>query len=73
MNINLLQAVLRPWEEEPNPLNEETVKTLSMEVVREQLLDRVHEVNISMYLQELSDFVLTNGRLTTLFRKYHIF
>ena len=37
---------MRPWEEEPNPLNEETIKTLSMEVVREQLLDRVHEVRI---------------------------
>lgn len=37
------QAVLRPWEEEPNPLNEETIKTLSMEIVREHLLDRVHE------------------------------
>lgn len=37
------QAVLRAWEEEPNPLNEETIKTLSMEVVREHLLDRVHE------------------------------
>eukprot|EP00250_Pteridium_aquilinum_P009007 c18379_g1_i1 orf=844-2430(-) len=37
------QAVLRPWEEEPDPLNEETIKTLSMEVVREHLLDRVHE------------------------------
>lgn len=37
------QAVLRPWEEEPDPLNEETIRTLSMEVVREHLLDRVHE------------------------------
>ncbi|MCO5547382.1 hypothetical protein L7F22_000831 [Adiantum nelumboides] len=37
------QAVLRPWEEEPGPLNEETIRTLAMEVVREHLLDRVHE------------------------------
>ena len=53
MNINLLQAVLRPWEEEPNPLNEETVKILSMEIVREQLLDRVHEVNTARYLSRI--------------------
>lgn len=37
------EAVLRPWEEDPDPLNEETVKTLSMEIVREYLLNYVHE------------------------------
>lgn len=39
-----LQAVSRPWEEEPDALSEETIRTLSMEIVREHLLDRVHEV-----------------------------
>lgn len=42
-NYLMNEAVLRPWEEEPNPLNEETTKTLSMEIVREHLLHRVHE------------------------------
>ncbi|KAH7295721.1 hypothetical protein KP509_27G062200 [Ceratopteris richardii] len=37
------QAVKRPWEEDPDPLNEDAVRTLSMEVVREHLLDLVHE------------------------------
>ncbi|KAL6988178.1 hypothetical protein U1Q18_013926 [Sarracenia purpurea var. burkii] len=37
------QAVKRPWEEDPLTLSDEVMKTISLEVVREKLLDHVHQ------------------------------
>ncbi|CAN6463264.1 unnamed protein product [Victoria cruziana] len=37
------QAVKRPWDEDPTSLNEEFLKSLSLEVVREKLLHHVHQ------------------------------
>lgn len=37
------QAVKRPWDEDPFTLTEEVMKNISLEVVREKLLDHVHQ------------------------------
>ncbi|KAL2896698.1 GTP-binding protein ERG [Bienertia sinuspersici] len=37
------QAVKRPWDEDPFTMSEEVMKTISLEVVRERLLDHVHQ------------------------------
>ncbi|KZV46344.1 DNA polymerase eta [Dorcoceras hygrometricum] len=37
------QAVKRPWDEEPLGMSEEVMKNISLEVVRERLLDHVHQ------------------------------
>lgn len=37
------QAVKRPWDEDPFTLSEEIMKNISLEVVRERLLDHVHQ------------------------------
>ncbi|XP_030944593.1 GTP-binding protein ERG isoform X2 [Quercus lobata] len=37
------QAVKRPWDEDPFILSEEVMKNISLEVVRERLLDHVHQ------------------------------
>ncbi|XP_045806523.1 GTP-binding protein ERG [Trifolium pratense] len=37
------QAVQRPWEEDPFTMTEEVMKMISLEVVRERLLDHVHQ------------------------------
>ncbi|XP_031125727.1 GTP-binding protein ERG [Ipomoea triloba] len=37
------QAVERPWDEIPFVFSEETMKNISMEIVREKLLDNVHQ------------------------------
>ncbi|KAL3523146.1 hypothetical protein ACH5RR_015980 [Cinchona calisaya] len=37
------QAVKRPWDEDPFTLTEEVMKNISIEVVREKLLDHVHQ------------------------------
>uniref|UniRef100_A0A1S3AZI7 GTP-binding protein ERG n=1 Tax=Cucumis melo TaxID=3656 RepID=A0A1S3AZI7_CUCME len=37
------QAVKRPWDEDPYTMNEEMMKNISLEVVRERLLDHVHQ------------------------------
>ncbi|XP_028787103.1 GTP-binding protein ERG-like [Neltuma alba] len=37
------QAVQRPWEEDPFVMSEEVMKMIAMEVVRERLLDHVHQ------------------------------
>ncbi|KAI4313664.1 hypothetical protein L6164_026623 [Bauhinia variegata] len=37
------QAFKRPWEEDPFTMSEEVMKMISMEVVRERLLDHVHQ------------------------------
>ncbi|XP_038883811.1 GTP-binding protein ERG [Benincasa hispida] len=37
------QAVKRPWDEDPCTMNEEMMKNISLEVVRERLLDHVHQ------------------------------
>lgn len=37
------QAVKRPWEEDPLFMTEEVMKNISLEVVREKLLDYVHQ------------------------------
>ncbi|KAF3325747.1 GTP-binding protein ERG [Carex littledalei] len=37
------QAVKRPWEEEPEVITEEVMKNISMEVVRERMLDHIHQ------------------------------
>ncbi|KAM3742011.1 hypothetical protein ACB098_07G040200 [Castanea mollissima] len=37
------QAVKRPWDEDPFTLSEEVMKNISLEVVRERLLDHVHQ------------------------------
>ncbi|XWS62327.1 hypothetical protein CRYUN_Cryun06bG0001600 [Craigia yunnanensis] len=37
------QAVKRPWDEDPITMNEEVMKNISLEVVREKLLDHVHQ------------------------------
>lgn len=39
------QAVQRPWDEDPFTMSEELMKNISLEVVREKLLDHVHQVN----------------------------
>lgn len=39
------QAVERPWDEDPFTLTEEVMKNISMEVVREKMLDHVHQVS----------------------------
>lgn len=37
------QAVKRPWDEDPFTMTEEVMKNISLEVVRERLLDHVHQ------------------------------
>ncbi|GER41024.1 GTP-binding protein ERG [Striga asiatica] len=37
------QAVKRPWDEDPFAMSEEVMKNISLEVVREKLLDYVHQ------------------------------
>ncbi|PSS15792.1 GTP-binding protein like [Actinidia chinensis var. chinensis] len=37
------QAVKRPWDEDPLTMSEEVMKAISLEVVREKLLDHVHQ------------------------------
>lgn len=37
------QAVERPWDEDPFTLTEEVMKNISIEVVRERMLDHVHQ------------------------------
>ncbi|KAH0454356.1 hypothetical protein IEQ34_016280 [Dendrobium chrysotoxum] len=37
------QAVKRPWDEEPSIMTEEIMKTISLEVVREKMLDHIHQ------------------------------
>ncbi|KAG4215587.1 hypothetical protein ERO13_A01G185820v2 [Gossypium hirsutum] len=37
------QAVQRPWDEDPITMSEEVMKNISLEVVRERLLDHVHQ------------------------------
>ncbi|XP_010669506.2 GTP-binding protein ERG [Beta vulgaris subsp. vulgaris] len=37
------QAVERPWDEDPFTMSEEVMKNISLEVVRERLLDHVHQ------------------------------
>ncbi|XP_047160003.1 GTP-binding protein ERG [Vigna umbellata] len=37
------QAVQRPWEEDPLSMSEEVMKMIAVEVVRERLLDHVHQ------------------------------
>ncbi|GAU20422.1 hypothetical protein TSUD_12410 [Trifolium subterraneum] len=37
------QAIERPWEEDPFTMTEEVMKMISLEVVRERLLDHVHQ------------------------------
>ncbi|KAE8724802.1 GTP-binding protein ERG [Hibiscus syriacus] len=37
------QAVKRPWAEDPFAMSEEVMKNISLEVVRERLLDHVHQ------------------------------
>ncbi|KAJ4702696.1 GTP-binding protein ERG [Melia azedarach] len=37
------QAVQRPWSEDPFTMSEEVMKNISLEVVRERLLDHVHQ------------------------------
>ncbi|XWS55407.1 hypothetical protein CRYUN_Cryun10bG0171700 [Craigia yunnanensis] len=37
------QAVKRPWDEDPVKMSEEVMKNVSLEVVREKLLDHVHQ------------------------------
>ncbi|XP_019462262.1 PREDICTED: GTP-binding protein ERG isoform X1 [Lupinus angustifolius] len=37
------QAVERPWEEDPFTMSEEVMKMIALEVVRERLLDHVHQ------------------------------
>ncbi|KAJ3693512.1 hypothetical protein LUZ60_008992 [Juncus effusus] len=37
------QAVKRPWEEEPLEMTEEVMKNISLEVVREKMLDQIHQ------------------------------
>ncbi|CAL1393750.1 unnamed protein product [Linum trigynum] len=39
----MTQAVKRPWDEDPLELGEEVMKNVSLEVVRERLLDHVHQ------------------------------
>ncbi|KAG9458754.1 hypothetical protein H6P81_003262 [Aristolochia fimbriata] len=37
------QAVKRPWDEEPTTLTEEVMKNIAIEVVRERMLDHIHQ------------------------------
>eukprot|EP00268_Persea_americana_P045726 TRINITY_DN4678_c0_g1_i2.p1 TRINITY_DN4678_c0_g1~~TRINITY_DN4678_c0_g1_i2.p1 ORF type:complete len:161 (-),score=32.86 TRINITY_DN4678_c0_g1_i2:807-1289(-) len=37
------QAVKRPWDEDPTNLTEEIMKNVSIEVVREKMLDQIHQ------------------------------
>ncbi|KAG5549391.1 hypothetical protein RHGRI_014666 [Rhododendron griersonianum] len=38
-----LLAVKRPWDEDPLTMSEEVMKTISLETVREKLLDHIHQ------------------------------
>ncbi|GAV69235.1 MMR_HSR1 domain-containing protein/KH_2 domain-containing protein [Cephalotus follicularis] len=42
-NYLMEQAVKRPWDEDPNTMSEEVMKNISLEVVRERLLDHIHQ------------------------------
>ncbi|KAJ6841072.1 GTP-binding protein ERG [Iris pallida] len=37
------QAVQRPWDEEPMIMSEETMKSIALEVVREKMLNHIHQ------------------------------
>ncbi|XP_077213918.1 GTP-binding family protein [Tasmannia lanceolata] len=37
------QAFKRPWDEDPTTMNEDVMKSISLEVVREKMLDQIHQ------------------------------
>ncbi|KAJ0975923.1 hypothetical protein J5N97_017888 [Dioscorea zingiberensis] len=37
------QAVKRPWDEDPTAMSEEVMKSIALEVVREKMLDHIHQ------------------------------
>ncbi|KAG5023071.1 hypothetical protein JHK85_019413 [Glycine max] len=43
MHLSTSTAVQRPWEEDPFTMSEEVMKMIALEVVRERLLDHVHQ------------------------------
>lgn len=47
------QAVKKPWEEDAFTMSEEVLKNISLEVVRERLLDHVHQVILQPLLDNL--------------------
>ncbi|XP_057506993.1 GTP-binding protein ERG isoform X2 [Actinidia eriantha] len=51
------QAFKRPWDEDPLTMSEEVMKAISLEVVREKLLDHVHQ-NIAWLIGRSSEMVL---------------
>lgn len=38
------QAVKRPWDEDSLTMSEEVMKNISLEIVRERLMDHIHQV-----------------------------
>nr|DAD28455.1 TPA_asm: hypothetical protein HUJ06_029923 [Nelumbo nucifera] len=44
------QAVKRPWDEDPTTLSEDTMKNISLEVVREKMLHHIHQVLVILLL-----------------------
>ncbi|KAK8961493.1 GTP-binding protein ERG [Platanthera guangdongensis] len=50
------QAVKKPWDEEPSIMTEEIMKTISLEVVREKLLNYVHQEIPYMVEHRLMDW-----------------
>ncbi|KAH9747143.1 GTP-binding protein ERG [Citrus sinensis] len=43
LHLDDMSAVQRPWSEDPLTMSEEVMKNISLEVVRERLLDHVHQ------------------------------
>lgn len=57
-----MQAVKRPWDEEPTAMTEEMMKTISLEVVREKMLNYIHQVSLKCIVKiALQVFLLVSS------------
>lgn len=58
------KAVKRPWDEDPTAMSEEIMKNIALEVVREKMLDRIHQEIPYVIEHRLMDWKeLRNGSL----------
>ncbi|RWW32769.1 hypothetical protein GW17_00002524 [Ensete ventricosum] len=60
-------AVKRPWDEDPTTMSEEIMKTISLEVVREKMLDHIHQVSLSVIVKRIG--IEANEELRSIFKR----
>ncbi|PKI71206.1 hypothetical protein CRG98_008381 [Punica granatum] len=59
------QAVQRPWDEDPFEMSEETMKNISLEVVREKLLNYIHQHRLVDWKELRDDSIRIEQHLIT--------